>query len=304
MTAIQDSMPMSTGDEMRRDDGHTLRVGLIGDPVAHSFSPRLQQAAFDALAIPARYELWSTPADQLVERIRSLCDVHALGANVTIPHKQAVLPLLDRLDPMAERIGAVNTIVHRDDYLYGYNTDAQGLLLALHEHGIGELRAGESVSLRGYTAILLGAGGAARGAAFALTSAGVARLVILNRHHERAQLLAAEVQQSYHGPVFSLSDPAFLVPHSSSIIINATPVGMHEDVSPLPTSILARFDPDTFVYDMIYNPSQTHLLCQARVMGLPTANGLSMLLHQGALAFTLWTGQEAPLAVMREALMS
>lgn len=280
-----------------------LRVGLIGDPVAHSYSPRLQQPAFDALKIKARYELWATPAEQLVTRIRSLCEADCLGANVTIPHKQAVLPLLDKVDPLATRIGAVNTIVHRDDYLYGYNTDAHGLLRALHEHGVGSLQADDTISLSGYTAVLLGAGGAARGAAFALVEAGVTRLVIVNRHLERAQLLAADVQQHYKGPVFSLSDPNFLVPHSSSIIINATSLGMHEDVSPLPSDVLERFDADTFVYDMIYNPSQTWLLCQARAIGLRGENGLSMLLHQGALAFTLWTGQTAPLEVMRTALL-
>ena len=278
------------------------RVGLIGDPVAHSFSPRLQQAAFDALGIPARYELWHTPASQLLERVRSLCDNAYLGANVTIPHKQAVIHLLDRIDPLAERIGAVNTIVHRDDYLYGYNTDAPGLLYALQEQGIGTLQQDGQVSLKGYSALLLGAGGAARGAAFALTSAGVDRLVIFNRHLERAQILAADVQQSYEGPVFSLNDSNLLIPHSSSIIINATSVGMHEDSSPLHPEVLARFNSDTFVYDMIYNPTQTYLLCQARIMGLRNANGLSMLLHQGALAFTHWTGERAPLDIMRATL--
>ena len=279
-----------------------LRVGLIGEPVAHSFSPRFQQPAFDALGIPARYELWRTPTEQLLARVRSLCDKRCLGANITIPHKEAVLPLLDKIDPLAERIGAVNTIVHRDDYLHGYNTDGPGLLRALQEHGIGEIQKDSTVSLKGYTAVLLGAGGAARGAAFTLASAGVTRLIILNRHLERAQLLAADVQQTYKGAVFSLSDPSFLIPHSSSIIVNATSVGMHGDISPLPAEVLARFDSNTFVYDMIYNPMQTHLLCQARTMGLGAANGLSMLLHQGALAFQLWTNLPAPLKIMRAAL--
>ncbi|MBE3558256.1 MAG: shikimate dehydrogenase [Ktedonobacteraceae bacterium] len=281
-----------------------MRIGLIGYPVAHSLSPRMHQAALDALGIPAHYELWPTPGEQLLERVRSLCNDDCLGANVTIPHKAAVLPYLDKIDPLAERIGAVNTIVHRDDYLHGYNTDAPGLLRALHEHGIGELQADGQISLCGRTAVLLGAGGAARGAAFALAGAGVERLIILNRHRERAQVLAAEVQHYYEKPVFSLSDPSFLLPHSSSIIINATSLGMHEDASPLPAEILERFDADTFVYDMIYNPSQTRLLCQALAMGLRAANGLSMLLHQGALAFTYWTGQPAPLEIMRAAIQT
>jgi shikimate dehydrogenase len=286
----------------RRRTTALLRVGLIGDPVAHSFSPRMQQAAFDALRFPARYELWHTPAVGLVARVRSLCNEDCLGANVTIPHKEAVLPLLDQIDPLASRIGAVNTIVHRDDYLYGSNTDGYGLLFALHEHGLGELLPNGTISLKGHTAVLLGAGGAARSAAFALTMAGVERLIILNRHLERAQLLAADVQHHFDGPIFTLSDPSFLLPHAASIIINATSLGMHGDVSPLPADTLAHFESDTFVYDMIYNPTQTYLLIQARTMGLRTANGLSMLLHQGAQAFSLWTRQPAPVDVMRAAL--
>ncbi len=279
-----------------------LRVGLIGDPVAHSFSPRMQQAALNALKIQASYELWHTPALALVERVRSLCEKNCLGANVTIPHKEGVLSLLDKVDPLATRIGAVNTIVHQDSYLHGCNTDAPGLLNALHEHGLGVLQADGKISLHGYTVILLGAGGAARAAAFAVTEAGAQRLIILNRHLERAQSLAEEVQKHYEGPIFNLSDPSFLIPHPASIIINATPLGMHGDVSPLSADVLAHFDQDTFVYDMVYNPSQTYLLCQARAMGLRTANGLSMLLHQGALSFSLWTQQPAPLEVMRAAL--
>ncbi|HTK06957.1 MAG TPA: shikimate dehydrogenase [Ktedonobacteraceae bacterium] len=288
---------------LQRQATRELRVGLIGDPVAHSFSPRLQQAALDALNIPARYELWHTPASELLRRVHSLCSSDCLGANVTIPHKQAILPLLDKIDPLAANIGAVNTIVHRDDYLHGYNTDAPGLLHALAEHGIGTLKADNQVDLTGYTVILLGAGGAARGAAFGLVSAGIARLIILNRHLERAQLLMHELQRYYTCPIFSLNDSTFLVPNSKSVIINATSVGLHEDASPLPVEDLARFDADTFVYDMIYNPAQTRLLTQARLLGMRTANGISMLLHQGALAFTLWTNQPAPLEVMRAALL-
>lgn len=277
-----------------------LRLGLIGDPVAHSYSPRFQQAAFDALHIPARYELWPTPATQLIARVRSLCEPHCLGANVTIPYKEAVLPLLDEVDPLAARIGAVNTIVNRHDYLHGYNTDAQGLIRALQEHGIGYVQSDGLVSLKGYTVVLLGAGGTARAAAFALVAASVSRLIIVNRHLERAQRLAADVQPFYDGHIFCLSDPTLLVPpHRASIIINTTSLGMHEDASPLPAEVLARFAPDTFVYDTIYNPTQTHLLCQASIIGLRTANGFSMLLHQGALSFRLWTEQEAPLAVMK-----
>ncbi|MDQ6645391.1 MAG: hypothetical protein M3Y76_13170, partial [Chloroflexota bacterium] len=126
--------------KQQTDNPSLLRVGLIGDPVAHSYSPRFQQAAFDALGIPACYELWRTGEDALSARIASLLAPQSLGANITIPYKEAVLPLLDVVDPLAARIGAVNTIVHRNEYLYGYNTDAPGLLHALVELGVGKLR--------------------------------------------------------------------------------------------------------------------------------------------------------------------
>lgn len=291
----------------------TLRLGLIGNPVAHSFSPRLQQAALDALSIAARYDLWQTEPEELASRVASLLAADCLGANVTIPYKQAVLPYMDVVDPIAARIGAVNTIVRRDGYLHGYNTDAPGLLHALAEQGVGQRLDDERISFAGYTAILLGAGGAARGAAFALASAGVERLIIVNRTLERAQRLATEVQQYSDCQIFCLNDPEFLIPHPSSLIINATPLGMHlankhgeheknENSSPLSADVLARFASDTLVYDMIYHPTQTRLLCQARILGLRAINGLSMLLHQGALAFTLWTGQPAPLEIMRATL--
>ncbi len=315
--------------EQQRDSPSLLRVGLIGNPVAHSYSPRFQQAAFDACGIPARYELWQTAEDELSARVASLLAPQFWGANITIPYKEGVLPLLDVVDPLATRIGAVNTIVRRDGYLYGYNTDAPGLLHALVELGVGKLQATartaplfsvedegglrDSFSFEGYTVVLLGAGGAARGAAFALVNASVERLVIVNRNLERAQRLAADLQQESDCQVFCLSDPDFLIPHQRSLIINATPVGMHvaskqgrgepENDSPLPAKILARFAADTLVFDMIYNPTQTQLLCQARTLGLRAVNGLPMLLHQGALAFTLWTGQPAPLEVMRSALL-
>lgn len=306
-----------SNEEQLLHTASVLRVGLIGNPVTYSYSPRFQQAAFDAIGIPARYELWQTPASELPARVASLRASGCLGANITIPYKEAVLPLVDVVDPVAARIGAVNTIVTHNEYLYGYNTDAPGLLRALLEQGVGKQLENAGLSLKGYTAVLLGAGGAARSAAFALASATVDGLIIVNRNLERAQRLATEIQHDSACQVSSLSNPDLLIPRSTSLIINATPVGMHisnrqtgeegreetEDASPLPAEVLARFDAGTFVLDMIYNPVQTQFLRQARNLGLRAANGLSMLLHQGALAFTLWTGQPAPLEIMRSTLL-
>src|SRR5947207_9934968 len=130
-------MDKAKAPELRTQTISSFKVGLIGDLTARSFSPRLQQTAFDALHISARYELWNTPPQGLITRVRSLCNEESLGANVAIPYKEAVIPLLDKVDALATRIGAVNTIVHRADYLYGYNTDALGFLSALSEHGLG-----------------------------------------------------------------------------------------------------------------------------------------------------------------------
>ena len=281
---------MSTRNDELLQTTSRLRVGLIGDPVAHSLSPRIPASCVRCSQDSGflRTVAYTCPKATRSSVYPCLCVQEVLRSQRRgrCPHKPAVYAAGAKVDPLTTRIGAVNTIVHRDNYLHGYNTDAPGLINALHEYGIGTVQADGKISLRGYTVILLGAGGAAPGAAFATAEAGVERLIILNRHLEHAQLLAEEVQLYYDRPAFSLNDPSFLISHPGSIIINATPLGMHSDVSPLPADALARFDPNTFIYDMIYNPSQTYLLCQARTMGFRTANGLSMLLHQGALSFT------------------
>ena len=163
----------------------TRRAGIIGFPLGHSLSPVFQQAAFDACAIDARYERWETPADQLAERIAALREPDVLGANVTIPHKEAVIPLLDALSPDAEAIGAVNTIVNDGGHLTGHNTDGPGFVDALR-HDAGFEPEGRAI-------LLLGAGGAARGIAFALAGSGVRAMTIANRTAERAERLADDL---------------------------------------------------------------------------------------------------------------
>ncbi len=274
------------------------RIGLIGDPVAHSRSPAMQNAALMHLGIPARYELWPTPADALPARITMLRASECLGANVTLPHKTAVLPLLDDLEPATVRIGAVNTIYKRaDGALVGTNTDAPALLTSLREDG--QFEPG------GQRVVLLGASGAARAAAYALVTAHVERLVVVNRTLERAEKLLADMMLAQLDPlphliVLALDDPdvpAYIA--DSTLLINATAVGWQAEEMPLPTLVVAR---GMLVYDMVYRP--TRLLREAAVQGARTLDGLGMLLHQGALAFTYWTGQPAPLTVMRSALLS
>ena len=273
-------------------------AGLIGYPVGHSRSPAMQQAAFDALSIAARYVLWETPPDALAGRIASLRAPDILGANVTIPYKTAVVPLLDGLAASAERAGnAVNTIVRDENgRLIGHNTDVAGVLRTLDAH-----RAGDA----GQALLALGAGGAARAVCAAAGERGMA-LRVAARHPEaaRAALMAAGLASA---EVIALDARAGLAEAlaASGVVINATSVGMGDALaSPLPDDLLASLPAGALVFDMVYAPPETALLRAARALGLRTASGLEMLLEQGAAAFQLWTGQYPPIAAMRAALAS
>ncbi len=284
-------------------------IGLIGDPVSHSRSPQMHNAALEHLGIAARYEAWPTPAAELPDRIATMRTSAVLGANVTLPHKEAVVPLLDALEPEARQIGAVNTIYRGEGgTLVGANTDAPGLLAALAE-GAGFAPAGQCV-------VLLGASGAARAAAFALVNAGVSHLVIANRTPARARSLVDDLRPAASGSGQPLEapevpeasevvalpldqeDPAFVdAVAACTLLINATSVGWKEEETPLPGIPVT---PGTLVYDMIYR--RTRLLQEVEAQGARTLDGLGMLLHQGALGFARWTGHEAPIDVMRTAM--
>lgn len=270
-------------------------AGLIGDPVAHSRSPALHNAAFAHLGLSARYELWQTSAAELPTRVAALRAAHILGANVTLPHKIAVLGLLDRLDPEAELIGAANTIVREaDGTLTGANTDAPAFLAALRNEAGYDPTAG--------LAVILGASGAARAAAVALLGAGAPGLVVVNRTLERAeQLLADLLASSERDPqllALAADDgelPSILA--EASLIVNATSLGWHGDATPLAAALIP---PSALVYDMVYRP--TRLLREAGARGARTLDGAGMLVRQAALAFERWTQQPAPLAVMFAAM--
>ena len=289
-----------------------LLAGLIGHPVAHSRSPALQQAAFDALGIAARYELWDTPAEALAARIAALRQPAYLGANVTIPHKAAVIPLLDTLDPLAARLAAVNTIVREatpmsgSARLVGHNTDVTGLRRALAE---------QRAWMAGRRMLVLGAGGAAQAALGVAALEGAAVWVAARRVEvARAALDTFQQRASEPGPTdkddgqeqaIALDDTARLsaVLAACAVLINATPVGMRDpDASPIPAELLRRLPASAFVFDIVYNPPETALVRAARALGLRASGGLPMLLYQGADAFRLWTGHEPPLDVMRNAV--
>ena len=271
----------------------TLLAGIFGYPIGHSISPPMHNAAFAHSGIDAMYEAWETAPDDLGAGVAVLRADGYLGANVTVPHKQTVMRHLDEIEEMAARIGAVNAIVNRNGGLIGFNTDARGF--------IDSLRNEAGVSAFGLDVVLIGAGGAARAAAYALSDESVNALTIANRTVERAKSLAEEIGQTgVEAKAFSLAEPEFYsVCARADLIVNSTSVGMWhgpaEGRSPIPASAIS---PDCVVYDMVYNPPRTPLLIDAAKSGAQTVGGLPMLVYQGAAAWTLWTGQEAPVEVM------
>jgi shikimate dehydrogenase len=270
-----------------------LRVGVIGDPVAHSLSPSLQQPALDALGIPARYELWPTPAAELPGRIAGLRAPDVMGANVTLPHKRAVMDLIDEVSPTARRAGAVNTIVNREGHLFGDNTDIAGFATALSDV------APEPEALR---ALVLGAGGAARGVVLALAGRGVGQITLANRNPDRARQLATDLVPVELTAIKLNPEHLRVALPATTLLINATSLGWKPGESPLALELLDLLPDGAIVVDLTYR--ETDLLAAARARGLTTLDGLPMLIHQGAHALTLWTGQAAPVEVMRTAAMN
>ena len=261
------------------------RAGIIGHPVGHSLSPAFQSAAFAHCGLDVVYERWDTPLADLPGRVAALRAPDVLGANVTVPHKEAVIPLLDEVGGQAARAGAVNTIVNRDGRLFGFNTDGPGFVAALRQEALFEPG--------GRSFLLLGAGGAARGIALALIDARAARVDIWNRTSARAADLAADLGP----PARALADLPALGPYDC--LVNCTTIGMRG--GPAPDALPAPLEsagPDLLVVDIVYAPLETPLLREAAARGLHTLGGLPMLIYQGALAFELWTGLPAPVDVM------
>jgi shikimate dehydrogenase len=268
-------------------NGQTKIFGIIGNPVSHSLSPAMHNAAFAALAENKIYLPF--PAEDVKQALIGVRALDIQGVSVTIPHKEAVIPFLDRIDPVAERIGAVNTIdVRRENgkkILYGLNTDWLGANRALTE----------TMELRGASVVLLGAGGSARAIGFGLKEAG-AEVALCSRTEQKGRALASELDCVW----YSLSQVENL---QADALVNATSVGMvpRDGLSPVPVGILKSFH---VVMDIIYAPLQTKLLRDAEQAGCRTINGLEMLLLQGVAQFETWTGLAAPVDVMREALLA
>ncbi|MEE8390138.1 MAG: shikimate dehydrogenase [Anaerolineae bacterium] len=270
-------------------DGHTKLVGLIGWPVEHSLSPAMHNAAFDVLGLNWRYVPLPVPPGQVEAAVRGLAALGFRGANVTVPHKQAVMPALDNIAPDTVEFGAVNTIVveRREDgtaVLSGHNTDVQGFIGELRQRGF---------EPEGKSAVVVGAGGSARAIVFGLQSAGIGEIAVLNRTLERAQALVSSLgdEEEVLRALPLASETLVESARAADLLIHTTTVGMWPRVDgsvwpngvPIPSHLT--------VFDLVYNPLETRLLQQARQSNAHAIDGLGMLVRQGAMAFDMWTNQ-------------
>ena len=271
-----------------------IRLGLIGYSLGHSLSPRLHEAALNHCGLEGNYSLFSIhPEDTqgLKDLLESIRSGEITGLNVTIPHKQNVIPLLDELTPTAKTIGAVNTIFLRDSKLIGDNTDAQGFLSDLKRFLTTETQRHGALC-----ALVLGAGGSARAVVYALLNDGWKVIVVARRVEQAHRLADSFTNYTLHLTDFSLSNIEL---STITFIVNTTPVGMtpNTEQSPWPEDIL--FPPHAAIYDLVYNPRETKLVRDARYHGLQATTGLGMLIEQAALSFNIWTGQNPSREIMR-----
>ncbi len=276
--------------------GFTKIVGLIGYPVEHSKSPIMHNAAFEFLGLDFIYLLFSVRPHYLKDAVSGLKALNVKGANVTIPYKEEVMGYLDEITPEAKFIGAINTIHNREGKLIGHNTDGQGFVTSLLADG--------KVKLEGQKVLLVGAGGAGKAVAVKLAERGVERLAITDKIAEKVETLVEKLRENIPDcPVYAVAagDKEFeKAVFESTLLINATPVGMKErDPCVIDPHYLHK---GLFVYDVIYN-RDTPLIEAARKRGLKALGGMGMLVYQGAASFEIWTGQKAPIEVMRNKIL-
>ncbi len=280
-------------------NAQTTLVGVMGWPIRHSLSPQMHNAAFDALGLNWRYLAFEVPPGEVGAAVAGLRALGFRGCNVTVPHKEAVIPFLDRVPQQVRQFGAVNTLIIERDRdggvaVRGENTDVQGFILSLRQSGF---------EPQGKRILVVGAGGGARGVIYSLCQAGAAAITVLNRTPERAAALVADLTQ-HAAPISLQAGPLDTLPDQATaadLLVNTTTVGMwpHADASIWPdhTPIPAHLA----VCDLVYRPIETRLLRQARAVGAQAIDGLGMLIAQGALSFQMWTGQWPPEEVMRAA---
>jgi shikimate dehydrogenase len=289
---------------LAKDIDPPVRLGVVGDPVAHSLSPQMQNAALDACHIRMQYARFHIRANELRSALLFLRRLDFIGVNLTVPHKIAAFTQIDEADESATRAGAVNTIRVRDEKLIGSNTDGEGFLRAI--------RTEFSIDLRDLRVMIIGAGGGTgRAIGWQCALENCERLVLVNRTLEKANALAEQLRPFFSGPrvlgptarieAVAWDESAMRMQLADiDLIVNATPLGMNpSDPAPVPARLLA---PHQIVFDCVYGSSKTALVRAADEAGARGANGLSMLLYQGALSFSTWFNREAPTEAMRVAL--
>lgn len=270
-------------------------VAIIGYPIGHSVSPAMHNAAFQSLDLPFEYQAVEVKPKDLAKKLKEFRGKNFAGFNVTVPHKENVLPLLDEVTELAKIIGAVNTVVVQDGKLVGYNTDGAGFIDSLIEDA--------GIRPKEKSVVVLGAGGASRAISIMLAESRAKSIVITDIQEEKALALTKYIDSYFATPcsyVKMNSQELQKAITKADILVNTTPVGMKpkDDASPLEKN--TKLASTLIVYDLIYNPSETQLMKQAKAAGAKTCSGLGMLVRQGASAFTLWTGEEAPVELMRQ----
>ena len=271
--------------------GKTKVVAIFGDPIGHTLSPAMHNAAFAASGLDFIYVPFNVKPDSLGDAIKGIRAMGFAGANITVPHKEAVIKYLDAVDAEAKLVGAVNTIVNRGGVLSGYNTDGRGFVRAAAE-GVGFEPSGKRV-------FICGAGGAARGVGFALAAAGAKEIIFSDIDAVRRDRLVADINAAYPGTAVSGGADAGTI-RDADLAVNATPRGMKaSDGSPMPDG---SFRAGQAFADLVYNPPKTNAMDAAQAAGAKVMNGLGMLLWQGALAYELWTGAAPDMSAMKEAV--
>jgi shikimate dehydrogenase len=275
--------------------GKTRVCAVIGDPIEHSLSPAIQNAAFGALGLDFVYAAFSVKSSEVGDAVSGMRALGIVGLNVTMPHKETVIAHLDKIDETAKFLNSVNTIHNKDGKLYGYSTDGVGALRALRENG---------ADPRGKRVLLLGAGAAARAVAYSLVQE-TDELVLLNRTVSEAKKLADSLKKKFNKKIITDSLLSNVIKEKivdSDILLNTTSVGMKPNVSQsliAPSSLKA----DLTVMDIVYNPVETKLALDANAAGAKVVSGVEMLIYQGAESFEIWTGKKAPVQVMRKAAL-
>jgi shikimate dehydrogenase len=289
--------------EATKDVGPPIRLGVFGDPVAHSLSPKIQTAALGHFKIDTQYAAFRIARDELANALKLARKLDFVGLNLTVPHKIAALDQMDDIDPSAQKVGAINVVAIRDEKLIGFNTDGLAFSRAVREEFV--------VDLRDLRVMVLGAGGAAGAIATQCALEGCERLVIANRSFDKAEQLVEKLRPLFTGPrvlgpvarlqAIPWEEAAFRFQIANvDLIVNATSVGLNRtDAAPIPARLLA---PHLIIYDTVYGRGQTPFVAAANAAGARAASGLSMLLHQGALSFQIWFERDAPIDVMRAAL--